>query len=268
MERAGAFLMQAEAENNLILGIAGGSNACARTWPESHYLATVEDDEGVVACAVRTPPYKAVITRGSGPAFELLADDLMEKYGRLPVVFGPEPGVSLLAEPLARQTGMQVRRGMQHRLFEAREVRAPEMRPRGALRVAGEADLSVVMPWAAAFFEEAHLDDPVEPGQVIRDRVRRRQLFIWDDGRPVSMAAWASRTPHGVRINFVYTPPEYRRRGYASGCVAALTQQLLNEGLTFCCLYADVANPTSNRIYQTLGYQATCDVSDVHLDVG
>ena len=82
------------------------------------------------------------------------------------------------------------------------------------------------------------------------------------------MAAWAGRAERGVRVNFVYTPREYRRRGFASACVADLTQQLLAEGHAFCCLFTDLANPTSNSIYQTIGYRPVCDMSDFILDAG
>jgi predicted GNAT family acetyltransferase len=82
------------------------------------------------------------------------------------------------------------------------------------------------------------------------------------------MAGWAGRTARGVRVSFVYTPPEFRRLGYAAACVASLTQQLLDEGQSFCCLYADLANPTSNGIYQRMGYRPICDVSSYTLHSG
>jgi predicted GNAT family acetyltransferase len=53
----------------------------------------------------------------------------------------------------------------------------------------------------------------------------------------------------------VYTPPEWRGKGYASACVAALSQLCLDSGYQFCMLYTDLANPTSNSIYQKIGYQ-------------
>ena len=82
------------------------------------------------------------------------------------------------------------------------------------------------------------------------------------------MAAWAGRTGATVRVNSVYTPREHRRHGYASACVASLTQRLLDEGLGFCCLYADLANPTSNKIYQAIGYRPVCDVTEYRLEAG
>ena len=97
---------------------------------------------------------------------------------------------------------------------------------------------------------------------MARQRIASGRMFVWDDGGPVSMAAWSGRTPNGVRVNYVYTPAERRGRGYASACVADLTQHLLNNVAEFCCLVTDLGNPTSNSIYQRIGYQPVCDLSD------
>jgi uncharacterized protein len=83
---------------------------------------------------------------------------------------------------------------------------------------------------------------------------------LWWDGGPASMAGAGAPTPNGIRIGPVYTPPEHRRRGYASALTAALTRYLLDGGRRFCFLYTDLANPTSNAIYQQVGYTHVCDV--------
>ena len=81
-----------------------------------------------------------------------------------------------------------------------------------------------------------------------------------DPRRPAKLAQ--GRTPNGVRVGYAYTPPESRRRGYASACVAEVSRRMLNTGLSFCVLYTDLTNPTSNAIYQRLGYDAIADVRD------
>jgi len=86
--------------------------------------------------------------------------------------------------------------------------------------------------------------------------------MLWEvDGRPVSTASAARAQRHGVTISRVYTPPEHRRHGYASACVAALSQRQLDAGYEYCCLYTDLANPTSNAIYQRIGYVPLADAS-------
>jgi predicted GNAT family acetyltransferase len=78
---------------------------------------------------------------------------------------------------------------------------------------------------------------------------------LWEDGgEVVSLSGWGGPTPNGIRIGPVYTPPEHRGRGYATALVAGLSQALLDGGRRFCFLYTDLANPTSNAIYERIGY--------------
>ena len=87
-------------------------------------------------------------------------------------------------------------------------------------------------------------------------------MFLWDIGQPVSLAARSRHTTHGINVGPVYTPPAFRRRGYAGACVAALSQQMLDAGWEFCTLFTDLANPTSNSVYQKIGYRPVCDFDE------
>ena len=49
-------------------------------------------------------------------------------------------------------------------------------------------------------------------------------------------------------------------------CVARLTQRLLDDGLDYCMRFTDLSNPTSNHIYQNIGYEPACDMSDYRFD--
>jgi predicted GNAT family acetyltransferase len=258
LARAESFLRAQETENVLMLGICGSAQ-----FDDSCYLATVEEDGAVVACALRTPPHSALLTRADRRALGLLATDLADKYADLPAVAGPEPAAGVFAGLWSALTGAASGPAVRMRVFEARRVIWPPM-PAGAFRAATEGDLLTMARWTAAFIEEADLDDPSDPDVVARERIREGSLFIWEDARPVSMAAWAGRTGRTVRVNFVYTPPEHRGCGYASACVASLTQRLLDEGSARCCLYTDLSNPTSNKIYRAIGYRPVCDAAEYH----
>jgi hypothetical protein len=83
--------------------------------------------------------------------------------------------------------------------------------------------------------------------------------MLWEDEEPVSLAGWGGRTPNGIRIGPVYTPPEHRRRGFGSAVTAEVSARQLAAGRRFCFLYTDRANPTSNKIYMDLGYEPVCD---------
>ena len=263
LRRAEAWLLRSEVENNIILGLCGPFGPAASDPPPDLYLATVEEAGDVVACAARTPPYNPIITRGDQRALRCLVDDLLDRYGGLPAVTGPEPEVGHFAQLWSERTGVATRRGVQQRLFENRQVQLLPRRPAGQLRLAIEADLSVIAEWLPAFYGETLPGDPrLSPQAEAQRRVSQGRMFVWEDGQPVSMAGWTACTRSNVRVSLVYTPPEFRQRGYASACVADLTQRLLSQGCSYCCLYTDLANPTSNSIYQKIGYRPVCDNSD------
>lgn len=86
-------------------------------------------------------------------------------------------------------------------------------------------------------------------------------MWLWEvNGRPVSMASYGGPTPNGIRVFAVYTPPTWRGRGYATACVIALTQRLLDGSRRFCFLFTDLANPTSNALYERVGYRPVADM--------
>ncbi len=131
--------------------------------------------------------------------------------------------------------------------------------------MAEERDHDVVRDWYEAFAEEAAPHDPrPDDLDALADRLIRRvgrTIYLWeDDGRPVSLVGAGGETALGVRIGPVYTPPEFRRRGYASNLTAAVSQAQLDAGRSFCVLFTDLANPTSNKIYQQIGYEPVTDV--------
>lgn len=261
VERAGSFLLRAEVENNLMLGIGAGA-----PWRGGEaYLAVVEEAGEVVACAARTPPYKAIVSRGTAAAIQCLGRDLARAYPDLPRVFGPEAAVAQIAADWEERTGVPSVQGMRQQLFEAREVGdVPQVR--GRLRLATARDVALLLSWGAAFIAEASPSDCIDVGAHVRNGIAARSLYVWDAGEPVSMASWAGRTSRGVCVSFVYTPPRFRRRGYATACVAQLTRQLLAGGQTFCCLFADLSNATSNNIYRAIGYRPVSVFSDYILN--
>ena len=127
-----------------------------------------------------------------------------------------------------------------------------------------DGDAELLSGWVSAFGDE--IDDPQDGPAQAKARIRDRSLYVWDDGGVRSMAATARRSPKGCSVNLVYTPSEHRGRGYASACVAALSDEILRSGFDHCSLYTDASNPTSNRIYDQIGYRLVGDA--VEYDFG
>lgn len=258
-ERALPWLLQAEVEHNLILGIIEQLKA---TTTANVYLVTVEQDGHVVGCAFRTPPYKLGVTRMPHGAVSALVEDVGQVYEELPAVLGPAAQARAIAEAWAVCKQRNVRAGMRQRIYELRTVVFPAVMPSGELRLAGKRDFDLLVAWLGQFAGETRVATP-NMEAFAASHVKNKTVFLWEDeGEPRTAALYAGKTPNGVRIGFVYTPPEFRRRGYATACTAMVSQRALDSGNQFCCLYTDLSNPTSNDIYQRIGYTAVCDVVD------
>ena len=145
--------------------------------------------------------------------------------------------------------------------------RVQPVRPRRAARAPATADdEALLLDWMHEFGDEV-LEEG-DPGRDEADADRRApprrattraSCSGRTSGEPVSVAGWGGPTPNGIRIGPVYTPPELRGRGYATALVAELSQTLLDGGRRFCFLYTDLANPTSNAIYERIGYVRVCE---------
>jgi hypothetical protein len=152
---------------------------------------------------------------------------------------------------------------MKQRLYRIDRV-VPPHGVQGGLRAARREDLDLAAVWGEGFARDAGV--PFATRETVARWIEEESLHIWDvDGVPVSIAVAQGRTPNGVRVGYVYTPPRHRRHGFASGCVAALSQKLLDEGANFCVLYTDLSNVSSNALYQRVGYEPLEDVGDVVL---
>jgi predicted GNAT family acetyltransferase len=126
----------------------------------------------------------------------------------------------------------------------------------GRYRLATSKDTSLLAPWSVQFADEVGIEQPENPVAFVEGRIAKKQLVLWEhEAEVVSLAGWSGMTEHGVRLNQVYTPEALRGRGYAEACVGELSRRLIRSGRSFCLLYADKNNPSSNRLYQKLDYE-------------
>ena len=265
-ERALDFLTAREAEHNLILGLSSQLRDAPNLYGEEPpYFAVVEDAGTVVAAAIRTPPNKLVVSGTRHlEAVRSISDDLAAEGAQLPGVLAEPDVARAFADAWSERTGVRSELATRERIYLLRSVIPP--RPAaGRLRVAGASDRELLIDWLVDFWTEAVGDATREDGVAGADRWLRgidRTMYLWEDGRIVSMCGAGGPTPLGIRIGPVYTPPELRGRGYATACVAAVSQLQLEGGRRFCFLYTNLANPTSNHIYQAIGYEPVCDAHD------
>ncbi|HZU66367.1 MAG TPA: GNAT family N-acetyltransferase [Ktedonobacteraceae bacterium] len=275
-KQAGDFLARAQAElernevlNNLLLGIALRLQQFPEHIEIPPYLATVEDEGELIMAALMTPLFRLVVTSNLVDAFgeapSLIIYNLREDGWRVPGVIGPSYLSDLFAQTWTSLTGEKAHVRTRERLFELTHVIAPRPGP-GRLRVATPDDTVLVARWVKAFMQEALRESisDEEADSLARRRIGNHEFYLWElpDGAIVSMLNTTRPVGHIISISFVYTPPELRGQGYASRSVAALSQHLLDSGWERCSLFTDLSNPTSNSIYQRIGYRAVCDFNE------
>jgi predicted GNAT family acetyltransferase len=162
---------------------------------------------------------------------------------------------------------------MRQGIYVLEHLEPPPAAP-GTARVATAADRELVLRWWMAFADEVLHEggpgrDTAEATIDYRLSSRGAGIAVWEDGgEPVSTAGWGGATPNGIRVGPVYTPPELRGRGYATALTAELSQRLLDGrlfdgGRRFCFLYTDLANPTSNAIYERIGYRRVAESAEI-----
>lgn len=236
------------------------------------WWALVRDEEGAVSgVAMRTAPFEPhplyVLPMPDDAAVELAR--LMHERGEaIGGVNGALPAARVVAEETARLAGGEVRVHEHLRLFELGELVVPPSPP-GRLRLATPDDVDLALAWFHAFgmaaAEQAGRDEPHAAPDLTADemllRIEQGVVWFWEDERGERVHLTGANPPaHGVtRIGPVYTPIGHRGDGYASAAVAEVSRQYVEQGVR-CCLFTDQANPTSNKIYQALGYQPVADM--------
>jgi predicted GNAT family acetyltransferase len=261
LEAVGPALAEHEAEHHLVLGVAEAA-AAGRAPNADLFAASVHDADGLVLAALMTRERPLLLASDRADvtsASALLWDALCAHHLEPRHVIGAAGQVEHAVAEWTTSSGREPRLAMRQRAYKLTAVeRVPSTS--GTLRVATSGDLELVAEWIADFEAEALAAvAPQSTKASAERRIAAGEIHLWCDPEPRTMAASARPTRRAIAVNGVYTPPRWRRHGYATACVAALSEVLLARDFEFCVLYTDLANPTSNSIYTRIGYRPVRD---------
>lgn len=267
LELAEEALIASRCEGELSLGILRRLIEDPAIYGNELILLAAMQGNRPVALVTMTGRHPALIVGFVEPAvvdFDQLVHAILEQ----PHAVADINGAARWSEPFAaawERTGVARTRQVRHlRFFELRSVVEPIGLREGVLREPRPSEGDLLRTWAVAFSAEAldeTSDEDRDAAHRLVDRLMQSgDIFVWEvGGEPVSMAAINRRTDQSANVSLVYTPKEHRRCGFASAIVAALSQRELDAGIEWCSLFTDVENPTSNHIYQEVGYEPQCD---------
>lgn len=245
----------------MIIGIANILRS--RKVKNDALMCSVQKHHDILLTSVMTPPRDLIVASSqmNEQAISLLIDDLIAHETELPGILAENTFADVFSDKWQERTGDEsklFRRERAYQLLKCREIKLSS----GQMRLAVMDDKDQVAEWIKAFHNE--IDEPISDDvakKISEIKIANKEIFVWTDGTMVSMCAWDRESQNGKAINLVYTPLQNRGKGYATSCVYSLCLRILDEGKSFCSLFADLDNRTSNGIYTKIGFSPILDLS-------
>jgi ribosomal protein S18 acetylase RimI-like enzyme len=208
------------------------------------------------AAFFQTPPFPVLMTSLPPGSVDWLLDSLAASRPpplSVNIPGADEPGVLSAWSALTGGTGASRMRTRQFKLWV---LAPPDPMPPGTARIADGHDRDLLVDWCTAFARETGAGAQGRVERMVDDRLSHHGFTLWEaGGEPVSLAGLQREVAGVARVTDVYTPPVHRQRGYGGAVTTAVTRSALAAGASAVVLFTDLANPTSNGLYQRLGYR-------------
>ena len=254
------LLMKNEAGNAIILGYANQQTQGVDSAMSTNFFSINDDDGNPLLPAMFTPGIVPLLSEGPEEAARIFARFFFPKRTRPTGVNGPKDEALAFADEWERLTRCKLELRMNSRIYACHSVENLKLAAEGSFRQATTKDFKLVKKWRYAFRDEVEgivlADD-----DHIRSQIKSGNTYLWITDEPVSVAVRGRDTDNGGTVGAVYTPPKHRNNGYATAIAAAATQTILDSGKKYAVLYTDLDNPTSNSIYQQIGYKPVMDAT-------
>ncbi len=249
------FLERQEAANNLIIGIP----TAMQRFPYDEKklrLLNIFDKNKVIISIAQTPPRNLLMycEQRAVKHFDKLIDFLIHNNFEVNGVVGPFHEMVEFADHWNAFTGQRWQFNFKQKAYQLNQLIDVPI-SKGSFRKAVSEDLELVASWFKAFLIEALGGEELDHAEAIAEsKIENEEVYLWENNGIVAMACSARPTRNCVTINYVYTPKNLRGNGYASSVTHHLSELLL-KSYKHCALFTDLANPTSNSIYQKMGYR-------------
>lgn len=264
LNRAGDFLHSRPALHTVPLTV---TESLRRRGPDAYgdeppVFGVLEERNGPVRAAFfRTPPRRLTLTPLTGEEAEVLARWLAGLGQPVPGVNADRETAAAFAAAWQHHTGARATLSDRMRLYRLGTLTAPQPLPAGRARLATEADRALLTRWYQEFHDAIGERLAGNAGGWVDARLSHGGLTLWEtpDGAPVSMAGVTPEVAGQIRVAPVYTPAHLRGHGYAAAVTAEVSRAALAGGADEVLLFTDLANPTSNALYQRIGYRPVRD---------
>lgn len=271
------ILLKHEVQNSLPLGnvVLGNKGGEPDGWrnTKNWYMSTVSDDAGNIRLvSIMTPPYNITMYETDNlpndEALNCLCDNIFAENIAVPGITSENVLAERFAKIHTNKMNMKYKVHENMRIYILTEVNK-DIPLIGHLRKAEKRDMCFLPYWHNGFNSDCNMgsQDLNEAVSNIERVIEQGMLYLLEDNdMPVTMAAAQREIINGRCVGMVYTPPYFRKSGYATSCVAQVSQEVLDMGYQYVSLFTDLSNPVSNSIYQKIGYKPVCDYNKVQFE--
>lgn len=255
------FLTEQPIEGNVIASTLAAVLAGSRRHDDALWIVVEVVDGSLAGAAMHVPPHPVGLPGLSAPAAVAVCELVWRLRPGVAGVSGPVLPASAFAQRWAELTGVKPRLGHDMRMYRLDTLVPPSGVP-GQARPATASDRALVHAWMLGFCADSGVSSEGALAAVDA-RLDAGWIHLWESGgSPVSLAGHAAPAEGVARIGPVYTPRQLRGRGYGAAVTAEASRRALADGARLCMLFTDLANPTSNAIYQRLGYRPVGDARE------
>ena len=264
LQKTQIVLEKDEVRGNLVYGLA--NNLIKNEYyygSRAPFYSIICEKSDIKIIGLMTFPHSLVIYQNGNyddVSMDLFIENVLENFDSIPGINGELEQAETFRKKWIEKTGYASVLNRKLRCFKLEKVNEYII-PEGIFRQAGKNDIETLKKFIVDFSEQ--INEPVDDYEKLFRNAEQNILsglyYVWESGSIVSMAQRMRPTKNGMAVSSVYTPKEYRNKGYGTAVVSELSRNILNSGKTFCTLYTDLSNPVSNSIYQKIGYKKVCD---------
>jgi predicted GNAT family acetyltransferase len=237
---------------------------------EKCYWWILLDDQRIVGIALKTGHQPMILSPMSMTASEAFAHYILQQNVEFTAVNGPQDTIDSFLDTYidaTRSNGLSLSRKLKSKqlIYEVKHFQEPTQ-SKGSPHQLTHDDIEIGAIFLKEFNEEVKFETNFDLIAFTRAKVEAGLYWFWIDiidGRKTIVAlgghSFVVANQNGEksvgRIGPIYTRPLYRSQGYGSHLTAFLTSKLLTDHSCRVMLFADEANPSSNKVYRRLGYE-------------
>ncbi|MET7733002.1 GNAT family N-acetyltransferase [Streptomyces sp. NPDC005402] len=263
LSRAGDFLHARPDLHTVLLTVTDGlrTRGLHAYGSEAPFFGLLEEGGRVCGACFRTPPHRLYLTPLNAARTDALAAHLVALGRAVPGVGGEAGTAAAFAEAWQRHTGAAPVPYRRQRLYRLGALTVPRPAPEGRARIAEEGDRELLVRWFGEFSRDIGESESMPAESWADARLAYGGVTLWEapDGTPLAMAGLTPPVAGQIRVTPVYTPAPLRGRGYAGAATAEVSRLARERGADEVLLFTDLANPTSNGLYQRIGYRPVAD---------